>query len=125
MPGNAITNKEGNVKRILSLLFVAIATLAIVTSAVVPHHHHREIPCFTTFHHDATENNCDNYCVMESEYVASFDYTYLFPVVLCVLIDFFPHDTDVKQEYAEYISFYKSADISRSNGLRAPPCYLS
>jgi hypothetical protein len=114
------------VKHILSLLFVAIATLAIITSAVVPHHHHRETPCFVTFHHDATESNDGDYCIMESEYyVVSFDYTYFFPVVLCVLIDFFPHDTDVRQEYAEHIPFYKSADISRVNGLRAPPYCLS
>jgi hypothetical protein len=113
------------VKHILSILFVAIATLAIVTPMVVPHHHHRETPCFETFHQDATENNYGDYCIMESEYVVSFDYTYLFPVVLCVFIDFFPHDTDTKQEYTEHASFYKSADISRGNGLRAPPYRLS
>jgi hypothetical protein len=113
------------VKHILSILFVAIATLAIITSVVVPHHHHRETPCFVTLHQDAAENNDDDHCSMESEYVVSFDYTHLLPAVLCVLIDFFPRDTEVKQEYAKHTSFYKSVDISRSNGLRAPPYCLS
>jgi hypothetical protein len=114
------------VKPIFSILFVAMATLAIVTSVVVPHHHHREIPCFSTLHHDDAENNDIDYCIVESEYVVSFDYTHLLPVVLCVLFNFFLPDTDVRQEYAEYISFYKSAGISRINGLRAPPyCCLS
>jgi hypothetical protein len=116
---------DGKVKHILFILFVAIAILAIITPMVVPHHHHREIPCFETFHQDATENNDNDYCIMESEYVVSFDYTCLFSVVLCVLIDCFPDDTGVKQEYTEHASFYKSADINQGNGLRAPPCYLS
>jgi hypothetical protein len=73
-------------KRIVSILFIAIAALVLCVFAVVPHHHHHGIPCFamerceqdghvndehTHHHNDADDINHHDHCVLTTGYVLS------------------------------------------------------
>jgi hypothetical protein len=148
---------KNGLKRFVSILFIAIATLALFVFAVAPHHHHQGALCFvmerceqdgyfndehTQHHGDADDINHHDHCIMETGYVLyltenevkykisscdnSHSYTHFFPI-LCISTAFLAHDTEpqiIKHEYREFFYFYKSIDVSRNNGLRAPPSFL-
>jgi hypothetical protein len=97
-----------------------------------------------THHGDVPGEAHNGTCVAEAEYIVpsskietgckilsckndNHNHIYLFPVYF-LLADLLSSDTGnsfFKTAYGEHISFYKSAEATQFNGLRAPPFILS
>jgi hypothetical protein len=132
-------------KRKISILFIALATVMALMLGIVPHHHHEGVACMIVEHanHPAgDEAQQEQLCIVESGYtlhisnrtkckVSSCDHCdnlihiHFFPI-LYLAADFllYPSET-VSVKSGEYISFYKSAETSGFHSLRAPPFMLS
>jgi hypothetical protein len=126
-------------KRFVSIVFTAIATLVLFVFAVVPHHHHGGMPCFVMERCEQGDVNHHDHCIMETGYVLSLtgnevkckvsscddthSHIHFFPI-LCTPADLLVPDTEppvIKHAYGEYLFFCKPIDASLNNGLRAPP----
>lgn len=125
-------------KKGTSISFVVLATLILFTLSIFPHHHHEGIPCMLTelceSNHDADHGHG---CTAEQPYIHSqtdtrvkhsISYRDFFPLhflVATLTADIAqPSFTRFKNEYIPPL-FYRSADVNRLNGLRAPPYPLS
>jgi hypothetical protein len=95
-----------------------------------------------THHNDIPDEEHPDTCIAETEYIAppfkdeakckifsckNYNHIYLFPIYFLVadLLNFDTGNSFFKIEYGEHISFDKSAEATRLNGLRAPPFMLS
>jgi hypothetical protein len=132
-----------NVRKNVSILFIAIASFILLALAVVSHHHHDGLPCIVTEHRDLPGDSEEGTCIVESEYTApktvdeikckitscrNHDFNHLFPV--CFLAaDFLSFTTGVStsdSKCGEYILLlYKSSDANLFHGLRAPPFIIA
>lgn len=139
-------------KRKISILVVAVSVLIILVSAIMPHHHHRDLACIVmefcqqdsavndvhTNHHadDGTEHG--RACVAETDYYAfntacrvkynCDNHIHFFPFLYLNFADILTHhaeNTFAKSEYGKYISFYTFGEAAQFHGLRAPPAILS
>lgn len=137
-------------KRIFSIVPIAIAIVSIVLFSAVSHHHHREVLCtvvekceqdnvYNDGHtgHESGESREIN-CVADAEYVwsntnrdelISYGEGYSLSFFLCfsVFTAYLVHGMmQLYREvmYGEYGIFYTSALLGMSRGLRAPPYYL-
>jgi hypothetical protein len=136
------TGKE-NVKKNVSILFIALASFILLALAVVPHHHHDGFPCAAVEHRDLPGDCEQGECVAESEYTApktidetkckiascrNHDFNHLFPVFF-LAADFLSFTTEISisdNKCGEYILLlYKSSDANLFHGLRAPPFVIS
>lgn len=96
-----------------------------------------------THHHNTHDGNNET-CILESKYIVSsfnddikpkilynkdygHDHIYLFPVYYLVAscVNYSAGDSFFNTEYGEYITFYRSAEVTQFHGLRAPPFILS
>lgn len=138
------------VKQLIKISFGIISAFILLTLAVIPHHHHEALACFIiercelddnindehTEHNNTANDYDEQSCVAESKFINSrsnneLDLTnnnnYLFSFYY-LATDYSIFSTDLsiqKPEYGEYIQLYKYADVTQSNGLRAPPHYFS
>ena len=137
-------------KRIFSIVPVAIAIVSIVLFSAMPHHHHREVLCtvvekceqdnaYNDGHtgHESGENGESN-CVADAEYVSSNTsrddlisynegYSLSFFPCFSVFAGYLVHGmVQLYREvvYGEYGISYTSALLGGSSGLRAPPYFL-
>ncbi len=129
----------------------SLATCLLIMSAIVPHHHHAngEVCLMTEFcghhdeeaeshhHHTADDvNGCED-CLSRSIYTPAeskeeikskfsvpnpYNANYHLPL-LYLLADFliYHYFDETKPRDGVFIVSYKSVDVSRTHGLRAPP----
>lgn len=137
-------------KRIFSIVPIAIAILSIVVFSAMPHHHHREVLCTVvekcerdnTYNDGHTEHESGESgeinCVAGTEYVSpntnrdefvsygegySLSFFLFFSVFTGYLVRFMV-SLYRKIMYDEYGVSCTSALLGESRGLRAPPHYL-
>lgn len=141
-------------KRILSIVPVAIATLLLIVFSAIPHHHHGGMMCLAmetceqdhTYndehtHHNAAGNTHEGQtcstnaeCISSSETIrnkvishGSGDNLAFFPV-LCLLTTYLTYSADLLYAditYGEFVLSYTPVVLGESTGLRAPPSCLS
>lgn len=137
-------------KRIFSIVPIAIAILSIVVLSAMPHHHHKEMLCTVvekcerdnTYNDGHTEHKSGESgeinCVADAEYVSSntnrdefvsYDegYSLSFFLFFSVFTGCLLHGmVSLYREimYGEYGVSCTSALLGESRGLRAPPHYL-
>ncbi|WP_076928454.1 DUF6769 family protein [Proteiniphilum saccharofermentans] len=142
-------------KKIAISSIVVEILIVLVAGTIPHHHHDNGAICFHVTHHQDHQDDehsaqsghsChhDPTCIAETTYytnpdgkikikVTSFDngdnpgHIQLFPL-LYLVSDFLinpAYNTYTKPKQGEYILFYKSAEVSRFHGLRAPPFILS
>ena len=145
-------------RRIISILFIAVSVIFLLAFVILPHHHHGGAICIImevceqdnkvndehTHHSDMPNDEHNESCIVETEYVAPFskneikckilscknhhhNHLYLFPVYFLVadLLNFGTGNAFFQTAYGEHISLYESAEAVWVNGLRAPPFILS
>jgi hypothetical protein len=125
-------------RRKISISVIAFSIFVLLIHAVVPHHHHGQMPCFDVElceEGNAPDDGNSETCVLESEYIASpllksrVSYNHIFPFPLYYLavscVNYDAGDVFFTTEYGEYPLFYQSAESVRVRGLRAPPSILS
>lgn len=138
-------------KRSFAALLTSIATLFVIVSAVIPHHHHGELTCMTVIScdnnnsHDKTtktnNKNIDPNCIAKANYIISANnnevkskpcscdnpsHSHLFPLVY-LLSDYLIYNLQLSEteiEYGELTISYLSINASFVNGLRAPPYFV-
>ena len=131
-------------RRIISILFIALSVFVLLILAVIPHHHHEGAVCFAmelnrqdgdgaaddphTPHDDTPDGDHGESCIAESVFTAANPNCEIKAVAasrqhLLRLTNLPTDDTDV--EYGEYLLFYTSAPAPRVHGLRAPPPAIS
>lgn len=136
-------NKTVNKNRHIAIMVLSVFVLLI--APFIPHHHHSGVACAVierceqdeTYNDEHTDHAGDvekTSCIEDAKYLVSqsgslgdFNSTHLFPILISTLNIFLCSDDDVeiKLSYGEFLVFYKSLEISRSNGLRAPPSILA
>jgi hypothetical protein len=139
-----LCNGKENVKRFISILFIATAGFVLQAVEVVPHHHHDGLPCIAASEHTDLPDGCGHdTCLAESEYIApktideikcritscrNHDFSHLFPV-LFLAADFLSFTTEIPASGItcgeDILLLYKSSDTGPSHGLRAPPFVIS
>ena len=142
-------------KRILSIVPIAIATLLLLVFSAIPHHHHRGVICFAmetcekdhtyndehTHHNAAGDTHQGKTCSTNAEYVSSSSETIRSKVVshdggdnlvllpvLCLLANYLTYSVDLLNTgitYGEFVMSYTPVVLGESSGLRAPPYCLS
>lgn len=128
-----------------SHIAIMVLSVLLLIAPYIPHHHHRGVACavierceqdetYNDEHTDHAGDAEDTSCVEDAKYLVSqssslgdFNNTHLFPILISTLnivlcgVD----DVEIRLPYGELLIFYKSLEISRSNGLRAPPYILA
>ncbi len=140
-------------KRYLIISILSIATFLVLVLKVIPHHHHAGLACIIlelcedddTYndehtHHEKTpeQNSHDNSCITELDLiipVADHEIIYkilsgkdnftLADLFILPVASFLTEVTTTETGGGENISHYKSVQLTRHNGLRAPPYLLA
>lgn len=131
-------------KKIANILLMGLSVFVLLIAPYIPHHHHEGLACmimerydsfYSDEHADDAKHNDDNsLCVENSKFLAvksaatsNACNTQLFPLLIAAInvIRLSDVHVEVKLSYGEYLDSYKFADISYSNGLRAPPYSVS
>lgn len=132
-------------KRSLSIVFLAVATVCMVLTTVMPHHHHGNTVCIDIEHcaEDFAHHHCNHPaandpCAVNAEFFISEAGGDLkcklhhasddccgghqsLPVILPSVLASCPDTPPERIEYGEYTVRPYSAHLSRIPGLRAPP----
>jgi len=135
------------IKRITSIIFVLLVNIALLSSIVIPHHHHENEVCIVNTHcnsdHESHENDiathgheADNsgHCAFTQEFIISKDYGNHHIIKLKLFVKNIPYklvETELennlkaKSQFVashppEIVQLYNSF-IIQSKGLRAPP----
>lgn len=140
-------------KRKISILSIAVSVFVLLTLAILPHHHHGGLACpvmefckqdnayndVHTHHHIPVGQDGDSSCIIENGFIVTPSgvqmknrdfscktdkHNYIY-VLVGYLFDFWTDDFLSDVGPGEYISFYKSAETYRFQGLRAPPVIFS
>ena len=117
-------------KRAIAISFLMLATITIVAHAVIPHHHHAQIPVAfaTAHHHDTHEHDSTHNCDCNTHEHCNFEDCLLFNTIVRA-----NNETQIKQftdfAYAALplFSVYSTPDIDNAFGLpfRQKPYLIS
>lgn len=133
------------VSRNRHIAIMVLSVFVLLVAPFIPHHHHSGVACAVierceqdeTYNDEHTNHAGDvekTSCVEDATYLASqsnpfgdFNNAHLFPILISTLNIFLSgnDDVEIRLPYGEFLIFYKSLEISGSNGLRAPPCIFA
>lgn len=135
-------------KRIISIMTIAVTVFSVAVSAAFPHHHHNDVVCMVmercgldnAYNDEHTGHSGDGQertCPVSANYIASMSSESqtesisdgldpLFISILCCIdgIRQYLAEDDSVPVYDGYRINYTSATLGENGGLRAPPCSL-
>ena len=138
-----------NLKRAISLLSLLFANIVLLVHAVVPHHYHADTGiCFVAHCQNSEEAHCHDYgdvqthqhdgnpssdnCSIDNVYAPANNKKVVCyqPTIKCdyeqiIANSYFTANTAVSFQQKPYLPRFYSEFITRSIGLRAPPCVNS
>lgn len=132
-----------------NIIIVILSAIILLVVPVIPHHHHEDVTCFTmelcendntyndehTSHPKTAESSeSGTACIEESTYTDSntgtnnnsSDYKLNPDLIISILLFNYNGLLCAEKQtrlYGDYIIFYTSAEIDRSNALRGPPSF--
>jgi hypothetical protein len=121
-----------SIKKAISLSFLLIVNIVILTHALIPHHHHHGIPVIPVAaqHDNSHPDDPDNSEVVyvrlnnEKQLIQSLDFNY-FPSFFTLFAGFtvenITADSGRPFKQKPYLLSYNTACIAQLHGLRAPP----
>ncbi|MGL5272784.1 MAG: DUF6769 family protein [Phocaeicola sp.] len=140
--------------RKFSSVYVVIMALVLLIAPLIPHHHHAGVVCAAieychiddvcndehTAHHESNHHsNSSTLCIENARYLvsetekshkASVDNFKPRPLIDLLFAQYYSaliSDVIIKEalRYGDFIVTYKSAEVTASHGLRAPPSFLA
>ncbi len=137
-------------KQLISMVTATLLSFSLLTIAVIPHHHHGEMPCFSMndqhehhsdacsqeacHHHDHSASDEPETCVLDQLVIAAANSSnehsqliapanHLDIAILCALCqyNFASVEKNPNLQGISYLIHYHSIFASHSLGLRAPP----